>query len=120
MKSLLFIILMVVFSLTVFSREEGGVDVGNASQKGRISVPQFDTERELVSYVETESPKIESGRHPEVASFIRRGRCSSKDITFQYLEVEISYRWDRDLKKLIKEFSGAISVKLGHCLRGLR
>lgn len=120
MKHLLCFILMLMLSFPVLSYEDGGVDVGNAGHKGKISVPQFNTEKELIAYLEAEIPKIENGRNPEVILLIRRGRCSSKRVVFQEMEIEISYRWEPGLKKLVKEFSGVVSVNLKSCASALR
>jgi hypothetical protein len=107
----------IVLSASAFSFEGGGVDVGNSNQKGKFSLPEFSSETEMVHYLEGLLPKIEKGETPEVRRLLRRGRCGQSKVTFSELAVNPSYRYNRQTRKLEKEFSGEVSVILENCRR---
>lgn len=118
MKSLscLLFIIFLLLPLTVFS---GGVDVGNANQKGRFTVPEFPTEESMTAHLEKLLPAIEKGESKEVFNLISKGNCSKGKATFEELEVTPYYRYDKNIKRLNKEFSGEVVISLHDCRKPL-
>lgn len=115
------LIIGIFLSTSAFSFEGGGVDVGNSIQKGSFSLPEFNAETDMVQYLESLIPKIEKGETPEVRRLLKRGRCQDNNVSFEELSVVPSYRYNRNTRKLEKEFSGEVSVIMKDCRRsGLR
>lgn len=107
----------IMLSMSAFSFGGGGVDVGNHNQKGNFSLPDFKSEPEMVQYLESIMPKIESGEAPEVRRLLYFRNCSKTDVEFDHVSVTPSYRYNREAKKLEKEISGEVTVTFKNCRR---
>lgn len=107
----------ILLSASTFSFGGGGVDVGNSIHKGAFSLPDFKSEPEMVEYLDALIPKIEKGETPEVRRLLKRERCQQDGIHFEELEVKPSYRYNRNTRKLEKEFSGDVSITMKNCRR---
>lgn len=119
MKHIILILIgSLLWSVSV-SGWDGGVDVGNHSNKGRFKIPVFKSEESMVAHLEEILPAIEKGEHQEVKKLLKRGKCSGK-IEFDVLEVEYSYEYNQKIKKLEKEYSGVVEVLLTDCKRPKR
>lgn len=121
MKNFAFILMFVLMSFNGWTG--GGVDVGNHSPKsfkGSFSLPSFTSEESVVEHVQSILPSIEDGSLDSVREIIDLGECSTEKVKFDVLEVVMSYYVDEANSKMIKEFSGVITLDLEDCAAPLK
>lgn len=93
----------------------GGVDVGNGKV---ISLDfevnkLFNSEEELVNYVEINKKSISNGTYLDIRKRIKEFDCSNK-LSFKHLEIEETYPYiNGELIK--KKYNGNIRIELTNC-----
>ena len=119
-RPLLFILFCTLIS---FSQAQdllqGGVDVGN----GRVinfefeMSEMFNTEQELVDYVDRNKESIGNGSYSDIAVIIKDLKCSNK-IKFKHLAIKKSYPFVNGFL-LTQKFNGHMKIELTDCKTGI-
>ncbi|MFP5385555.1 MAG: hypothetical protein ACLGHN_05710 [Bacteriovoracia bacterium] len=114
MRTLILLILISVISSTVWGN--GGVDVGNGSQKGFVTgivLPDFEQEKEFLNFVKEILPQVRNGSHQKLKEFIEQGNCDADKISVKDVESLKIYNFIGE--KAAARQTGYLSIELKNC-----